>query len=119
MSVSCAAPAHAVLNGATSLFWPVQRWLDALPDAPASNSLRALTMQYPVILPDGRPVRFVPPQADGMPYECRVWERGEVETRPISGGLLMQQRDHVDAPGDDPATWTLATGEAEIGRAHV
>jgi phosphoribosylaminoimidazolecarboxamide formyltransferase/IMP cyclohydrolase len=35
-----------------------------------------------------------------------------VETRPISGGLLMQTVDHVDAPGDDPAGWTLATGEA-------
>ncbi|MFT4263991.1 MAG: bifunctional phosphoribosylaminoimidazolecarboxamide formyltransferase/IMP cyclohydrolase [Nocardioides sp.] len=35
-----------------------------------------------------------------------------VETRPISGGLLMQQVDHVDAPGDDPSAWTLATGEA-------
>ncbi|MDH2413654.1 bifunctional phosphoribosylaminoimidazolecarboxamide formyltransferase/IMP cyclohydrolase [Nocardioides sp. CER19] len=35
-----------------------------------------------------------------------------VETRPISGGLLMQTVDHVDAPGDDPSTWTLATGEA-------
>ncbi|GAB2968402.1 bifunctional phosphoribosylaminoimidazolecarboxamide formyltransferase/IMP cyclohydrolase [Nocardioides montaniterrae] len=35
-----------------------------------------------------------------------------VETRPISGGLLMQQVDHVDAEGDDPASWTLATGEA-------
>lgn len=35
-----------------------------------------------------------------------------VETRPISGGLLMQHADHVDAEGDDPATWTLATGDA-------
>jgi phosphoribosylaminoimidazolecarboxamide formyltransferase/IMP cyclohydrolase len=35
-----------------------------------------------------------------------------VEFRRISGGLLMQRVDHVDAPGDDPATWTLATGEA-------
>lgn len=35
-----------------------------------------------------------------------------VETRPISGGLLMQAVDHVDAEGDDPSTWTLATGEA-------
>ena len=34
------------------------------------------------------------------------------ELRAISGGLLMQQRDLVDAPGDDPAGWTLATGEA-------
>ena len=35
-----------------------------------------------------------------------------VETRAISGGLLMQQVDHVDAEGDDPANWTLATGQA-------
>ena len=35
-----------------------------------------------------------------------------VELRPISGGLLMQQVDRVDAPGDDPATWTLAAGDA-------
>jgi phosphoribosylaminoimidazolecarboxamide formyltransferase/IMP cyclohydrolase len=34
-----------------------------------------------------------------------------VETRPISGGLLVQEVDHVDAPGDDVSTWTLATGE--------
>ena len=37
--------------------------------------------------------------------------RGGVEMRPISGGLLLQQRDLVDAPGDDPASWTLATGD--------
>ncbi len=39
-----------------------------------------------------------------------------VEFRGISGGVLMQRADHVDAVveggGDDPATWTLATGEA-------
>ena len=34
-----------------------------------------------------------------------------VEIRPISGGLLRQQTDRVDAPGDDPATWSLACGE--------
>jgi phosphoribosylaminoimidazolecarboxamide formyltransferase/IMP cyclohydrolase len=34
-----------------------------------------------------------------------------VESRPISGGLLMQARDRIDAPGDDPASWTLACGE--------
>ena len=38
--------------------------------------------------------------------------RGGIEMRPISGGLLVQERDAVDAEGDDPATWTLATGEA-------
>ncbi len=42
---------------------------------------------------------------------------GEVELRPVSGGLLLQRRDHVDAAmpggvgGDDPASWTLGTGE--------
>ena len=35
-----------------------------------------------------------------------------VEWRPISGGMLLQGRDRLDAPGDDPSTWTLATGEA-------
>ncbi|PSL04670.1 phosphoribosylaminoimidazolecarboxamide formyltransferase/IMP cyclohydrolase [Haloactinopolyspora alba] len=34
-----------------------------------------------------------------------------VETRRISGGLLVQQVDRVDAPGDDPSAWTLAAGE--------
>jgi phosphoribosylaminoimidazolecarboxamide formyltransferase/IMP cyclohydrolase len=38
--------------------------------------------------------------------------RGGGEYRPISGGLLMQQADRIDAPGDDPATWTLAAGPA-------
>ena len=34
-----------------------------------------------------------------------------VEIRAISGGVLMQQVDHVDADGDDPTTWTLAAGD--------
>jgi phosphoribosylaminoimidazolecarboxamide formyltransferase/IMP cyclohydrolase len=33
------------------------------------------------------------------------------ETRAVSGGRLVQQRDLVDAPGDDPSSWTLAAGE--------
>ncbi|GAA1481450.1 bifunctional phosphoribosylaminoimidazolecarboxamide formyltransferase/IMP cyclohydrolase [Gordonia sinesedis] len=37
-------------------------------------------------------------------------QRAGVETRPISGGLLMQQRDIIDADGDDPANWSLAAG---------
>ena len=37
-------------------------------------------------------------------------DRAGVETRPISGGLLMQQRDVLDAEGDDPANWILAAG---------
>ncbi|MFD3688090.1 bifunctional phosphoribosylaminoimidazolecarboxamide formyltransferase/IMP cyclohydrolase [Nocardiopsis sp. NPDC058631] len=35
-----------------------------------------------------------------------------VENRQISGGLLVQTRDMIDAPGDDPAEWTLASGDA-------
>jgi phosphoribosylaminoimidazolecarboxamide formyltransferase / IMP cyclohydrolase len=38
--------------------------------------------------------------------------RGGVETRRISGGLLMQGIDALDAQGDDPANWTLAVGPA-------
>ncbi|GAA3667679.1 bifunctional phosphoribosylaminoimidazolecarboxamide formyltransferase/IMP cyclohydrolase [Nocardioides ginsengisoli] len=37
---------------------------------------------------------------------------GGVETRPISGGLLMQHTDQFQAEGDDPSAWTLATGDA-------
>ena len=32
--------------------------------------------------------------------------------REIDGGMLLQQSDAIDAEGDDPATWTLAAGEA-------
>jgi phosphoribosylaminoimidazolecarboxamide formyltransferase / IMP cyclohydrolase len=38
--------------------------------------------------------------------------RGGAELRPISGGALLQQRDIIDAEGDDPANWTLVSGEA-------
>jgi phosphoribosylaminoimidazolecarboxamide formyltransferase/IMP cyclohydrolase len=34
------------------------------------------------------------------------------ERRQISGGLLMQERDRIDAQGDNPANWTLAVGSA-------
>ncbi len=34
-----------------------------------------------------------------------------MEQRPISGGLLMQEADRIDAPGDDPSSWTLQSGE--------
>ncbi|MDP2775519.1 MAG: bifunctional phosphoribosylaminoimidazolecarboxamide formyltransferase/IMP cyclohydrolase [Nocardioides sp.] len=33
------------------------------------------------------------------------------EFRQVSGGILVQMRDHVDADGDDSSTWTLAAGE--------
>jgi phosphoribosylaminoimidazolecarboxamide formyltransferase/IMP cyclohydrolase len=34
-----------------------------------------------------------------------------VESRPISGGLLMQSADLVDQPGDEPSGWQLAAGQ--------
>ncbi|MEO9327199.1 bifunctional phosphoribosylaminoimidazolecarboxamide formyltransferase/IMP cyclohydrolase [Gordonia aurantiaca] len=33
-----------------------------------------------------------------------------VETKPVSGGLLMQERDVLDAEGDNPENWTLVAG---------
>ncbi|GAA3526781.1 bifunctional phosphoribosylaminoimidazolecarboxamide formyltransferase/IMP cyclohydrolase [Aeromicrobium panaciterrae] len=33
-----------------------------------------------------------------------------IEFRGISGGVLVQRVDHVDAEGDDPTTWTLVAG---------
>jgi phosphoribosylaminoimidazolecarboxamide formyltransferase/IMP cyclohydrolase len=42
-------------------------------------------------------------------------QRGGVEFRGLSGGLLLQSRDALDAPGDDPASWTLATGAPADG----
>ncbi|MDM7831928.1 bifunctional phosphoribosylaminoimidazolecarboxamide formyltransferase/IMP cyclohydrolase [Cellulomonas edaphi] len=42
----------------------------------------------------------------------RGLEGARTEQRAISGGLLVQQVDRIDAAGDDPAAWTLATGEA-------
>ncbi|MGW0636060.1 bifunctional phosphoribosylaminoimidazolecarboxamide formyltransferase/IMP cyclohydrolase [Nocardia salmonicida] len=38
-------------------------------------------------------------------------QRKGVELRPISGGALLQDRDVLDAAGDDPVNWTLAAGD--------
>ncbi|RPF22741.1 bifunctional phosphoribosylaminoimidazolecarboxamide formyltransferase/IMP cyclohydrolase [Myceligenerans xiligouense] len=35
-----------------------------------------------------------------------------IELRPVSGGMLVQERDVFQADGDDAASWTLAAGEA-------
>ena len=39
-------------------------------------------------------------------------EEPELQGREISGGLLVQQADAINAKGDDPQNWTLAAGEA-------
>jgi hypothetical protein len=66
----------------SALYAPIAHWLAELPPAPDVAALSALAASRPVDCGNGLPVRFMPPQADGMTYECRVWERGEVETRP-------------------------------------
>jgi phosphoribosylaminoimidazolecarboxamide formyltransferase/IMP cyclohydrolase len=44
---------------------------------------------------------------------CPPPSRGPgVEWRPVSGGMLVQSIDRVDAPGDTPANWELKTGRA-------
>jgi len=35
----------------------------------------------------------------------------QLDLRPISGGMLLQGADRLDAAGDDPGTWALACGE--------
>ena len=52
----------------------------------------------------GKPSIRVLRAADPAPYP--------VEWRQVSGGVLVQRRDAIDAPGDDPATWTEQTGMA-------
>ena len=41
-----------------------------------------------------------------------AYEHEAIALRPISGGVLAMAPDQLDAPGDDPASWTLAAGEA-------
>lgn len=42
---------------------------------------------------------------------CEALASGGVETRPIDGGLLVQQRDALDADGDHFANWQLVAGD--------
>ncbi|XKH55461.1 bifunctional phosphoribosylaminoimidazolecarboxamide formyltransferase/IMP cyclohydrolase [Citricoccus nitrophenolicus] len=43
---------------------------------------------------------------------ARATGRESIEYKQVSGGMLLQARDAVDAAGDDPETWTLAAGPA-------
>jgi phosphoribosylaminoimidazolecarboxamide formyltransferase/IMP cyclohydrolase len=38
------------------------------------------------------------------------WTPERVEWRPVSGGVLTQTADRINAPGDAPSGWTLAAG---------
>lgn len=67
---------------ASPLFEPLRPWLERLPSGPDTRAVAALAEQFPMLTANGKPVRFVSPREDGLVYECRIWERGEVETRP-------------------------------------
>ncbi|MEU8815126.1 bifunctional phosphoribosylaminoimidazolecarboxamide formyltransferase/IMP cyclohydrolase [Actinoplanes sp. NPDC048796] len=41
-----------------------------------------------------------------------AWNPAAAEVKLIGGGALVQQPDRIDADGDDPAHWELATGAA-------
>ena len=40
-----------------------------------------------------------------------AWNPPPTEIKQVGGGVLVQTADRIDAPGDNPANWTLATGE--------
>ncbi|MBW6432563.1 bifunctional phosphoribosylaminoimidazolecarboxamide formyltransferase/IMP cyclohydrolase [Actinoplanes hulinensis] len=39
-----------------------------------------------------------------------AWNPPATEIKQVGGGVLVQSADRIDADGDDPANWTLATG---------
>ncbi len=41
-----------------------------------------------------------------------TWQPSPVDFRQVSGGILAQIADRVDAEGDDPPTWRLVAGQA-------
>jgi phosphoribosylaminoimidazolecarboxamide formyltransferase/IMP cyclohydrolase len=43
---------------------------------------------------------------------CAEGPSATVEVKPIDGGALLQVTDRLQADGDDPANWTLASGDA-------
>lgn len=71
---------------AFSLFRPLWPWLEQLHAQPepwgSVSALQALAVSAGLRTASGQPLRFVPPQADGLGYEARIAARGEVETRP-------------------------------------
>lgn len=42
--------------------------------------------------------------------QCADGQISGLELRPVSGGMLMQQTDFVDAPGDRPSNWAQVCG---------
>jgi len=44
--------------------------------------------------------------------KCDVTSTNSLEIRPVSGGVLLQATDLIDADGDSPANWKQVSGEA-------
>ena len=44
--------------------------------------------------------------------QAPAYPTGGIEMKPVTGGLLMQHTDRIDAAGDDPANWELVSGDA-------
>jgi hypothetical protein len=61
----------------------VRPWLARLA-APTPAALNALAEERGLVTESGRPVRFVPPRPADPYYEIRVFETGEVPTRPAN-----------------------------------
>ncbi|HEY6493149.1 MAG TPA: bifunctional phosphoribosylaminoimidazolecarboxamide formyltransferase/inosine monophosphate cyclohydrolase [Trebonia sp.] len=53
-----------------------------------------------------------PPWARGTSATRDRSVPADFEIRPVSGGMLAQSPDRIDAAGDDPANWELKAGEA-------
>lgn len=64
------------------LFGPLLPWLERLPAPPDCGPVASLAASAGLRTENGLPLAFVPPRADGLGYEERIWLRGEVETRP-------------------------------------
>ena len=43
--------------------------------------------------------------------KCDITAINQLELRPVSGGILLQATDLIDAPGDSPANWKQVSGE--------
>ena len=43
--------------------------------------------------------------------KCDVTEIAQFELRPVSGGVLLQETDVIDADGDSPANWKQVSGD--------
>lgn len=73
----------AALGGPQSfLLAHLRPWLAHLPPSPDAAAVARLAEARGLRTESGQPLRFVPPRDDGLGYERRIWERGEVETRP-------------------------------------